>query len=79
MWNCKMSASSPKIIPFEFCRKLCDAGLVIRFLGRLLFPRLPSDLQRRKINIILAVLLVGLLLGGLLALIAIVTNRVGAR
>lgn len=52
---------------------------MIRFLGRLLFPRLPSDLQRRKVNIILAVLLVGLLLGGLMALVAIVSNKVGPR
>jgi hypothetical protein len=52
--------------------------VVNRFLGKLLFPRLPSDLQRRKINIILAVLLVGLLLGGLLALVAVVSNKVGA-
>lgn len=50
-----------------------------RLLGKLLFPRLPPDLQRRKINIILAVLLVGLLLGGLLALVAVVSNKVGAR
>ncbi len=48
-----------------------------RFLGRLLFPRLPSDLQRRKVNIILAVLLVSLLLGALLALVAVVSNKVG--
>ncbi|MFZ1072236.1 MAG: hypothetical protein WAO21_02255 [Verrucomicrobiia bacterium] len=52
---------------------------MIRFLGRLLFPRLPSDLQRRKVNIILAVLLVGLLLGGLMALVAVVSNKVGPR
>jgi hypothetical protein len=52
---------------------------MIRFFGRLLFPRLPSDLQRRKVNIILAVLLVGLLLGGLMALVAIVSNKVGPR
>ena len=50
-----------------------------RFLGKLFFPRLPSDLQRRKINLILAVLLVGLLLGGLIALVAVVSNRVGVR
>ncbi|MGD0251913.1 MAG: hypothetical protein ABSC01_04385 [Verrucomicrobiota bacterium] len=50
-----------------------------RFLGKLLFPRLPPDLQRRKINTILAVLLVGLLLGGLVALVALVSNRVGDR
>jgi len=52
---------------------------VTRFLGKLLFPRLPSDLQRRKMNIILTVLVVGLLLGGLLALVAIVSNKVGVR
>jgi hypothetical protein len=51
---------------------------MIRFLGRLLFPRLPSDMQRRNVNIILAVLLVGLLLGGLVALMAVVGNKVGA-
>jgi hypothetical protein len=50
-----------------------------RFLGKLLFPRLPSDMQKRKINTILAVLLVGLILGGLIALVAVVSNKVGAR
>ncbi len=50
-----------------------------RRLGKLLFPHLPSDLQRRKINIILAVLLVSLLMGGLLALAAVVGNKVGFR
>jgi hypothetical protein len=50
-----------------------------RRLGKLLFPHLPSDLQRRRINIILAVLLVGLLFGGLVALMAVVNNRVGPR
>jgi len=50
-----------------------------RRLGKLLFPQLPSDLQTRKINTILAVLLVGLLLGGLFALVAFVTNRVEVR
>jgi len=50
-----------------------------RFLGKLLFPRLPSDLQRRKVNIILSVLLVGLILGGIVALVAVFTNKVGPR
>jgi len=50
-----------------------------RFLGKLLFPHLPSDLQRRKINIILAVLVVGLILGGLVALVSIFTNKIGSR
>lgn len=50
-----------------------------RLLGKLLFPHLPHDLQRRKVNIILAVLLVSLLLGGLLALVAVVSNKVGPR
>jgi hypothetical protein len=48
-------------------------------LGKLLFPHLPSDLQRRKTNIALAVLLVSLLLGGLVVLVAIVNNKVGPR
>ena len=47
-----------------------------RMLGRLLFPHLPSDLRRRKMNTIVAVLLVGLVLGGLLALMVVVSNRV---
>jgi uncharacterized protein involved in exopolysaccharide biosynthesis len=50
-----------------------------RLLGKLLFPRLPQDLQRRKVNIILAAVVVGLLLGGLVALMAILSNRVGPR
>ena len=50
-----------------------------RLLGKLLFPHLPHDLQRRKVNIILAVLLVSLLLGGIFVWAAIVGNRVGVR
>ncbi|HXR05175.1 MAG TPA: hypothetical protein VN836_10755 [Verrucomicrobiae bacterium] len=50
-----------------------------RRLGKLLFPHLPSDLQQRKVNIILAVLFVGLLLGGIFAWAAIVGNRVSFR
>ncbi len=46
-------------------------------LGKLLFPRLPPDLQRRKINTLLAVLLVGLLLGGLIALVMVLRNKIG--
>lgn len=38
---------------------------------KLLFPRLPPDLQRRKISTLLAVLWVGLLLGGLIALMMV--------
>jgi hypothetical protein len=45
------------------------------FLGKLLFPRQPHDVQRRKINIILMVLLVGLLLGGLMAFFLIYRNK----
>ena len=74
-----MSAFFPRIIPFEFSGKFCDAGLMKRRLGKLLFPHLPSDLQQRKLNIVLAVLLVSLLLGGLLAVMAIVNNKVGVR
>jgi len=49
------------------------------FFGKLLFPRLPPDLQRRKINTLLAVLLVGLLLGGLLVLMMVLRNKIGVR
>ncbi|MGD0206607.1 MAG: hypothetical protein ABSC89_03235 [Verrucomicrobiota bacterium] len=49
------------------------------FFGKLLFPRLPPDLQRRKINILLAVLLVGLFLGGLTALMMVLRNKIGVR
>ena len=74
-----MSGSFLKIIPFEFCGEFCDVVLMNRLLGKLLFPRLPQDLQRRKVNIILTVLLVSLLLGGLIALVAVVSNKVGPR
>jgi LPS O-antigen subunit length determinant protein (WzzB/FepE family) len=49
------------------------------FFGKLLFPRLPPDVQRRKIIIILAVLLVGLLLGGLIALMMVLSNKISVR
>jgi hypothetical protein len=49
------------------------------FLGKLFFRRLPPDLQRRKINILLAVLVVGLLLGGLIAILLVLSNRIGMR
>lgn len=49
------------------------------FLWKLLFPRLPPDVQRRKIIIILAVLLVGLLLGGLIALMMVLSNKISVR
>ncbi|MGO8742356.1 MAG: hypothetical protein ACLQUR_08160 [Limisphaerales bacterium] len=54
-------------------------GLMHRLFGKLLFPRLPPDLQRRKINNLLAVLLVGLLLGGLIALVMVLSNKIGVR
>ena len=47
------------------------------FLEKLLFPRLLPDLQRRKINILLAVLLVGLFLGGLIVLMMVLRNKIG--
>jgi len=50
-----------------------------RLFGKLLFPRLPPDLQRRKINTLLTVLLVGLLLGGLIALVMVLSNKIGVR
>lgn len=37
------------------------------FLGKLLFPRLPPDLRRRRINIIYMVLVVGLPVAGAVA------------
>jgi flagellar basal body-associated protein FliL len=46
-----------------------------RFLGKLLFPRQPRDVQRRKINIILMVLLVSVLFGGLIALMLVLKNK----
>ena len=49
------------------------------FWEKLLFPRLPPDLQRRKINIFLTVLLVGLLLSGLIALMMVLRNKIGIR
>jgi len=49
-----------------------------KFFGKLFFRRLPPDLQRRKINILLAVLLVGLLLSGLIALMIVLSNKIGA-
>jgi len=49
------------------------------FLGKLFFRRLPPDLQRRQINIMLAVLFIGLLLGGLIALMMILNNKIGVR
>jgi hypothetical protein len=36
-------------------------------------------LQRRKINTLLAVLLVGLFLGGLIALMMVFSNKIGIR
>jgi hypothetical protein len=49
------------------------------FWEKLLFPRRPPDLQRRKINIFLTVLLVGLLLSGLIALMMVLRNKIGIR
>ena len=74
-----MSVSSPRIILFEFRRELCDAEFMTRRLGKLLFPHLPHDLQRRKVNTILAVVVVSLLVAGFLAVVAVVSNRVDAR
>jgi hypothetical protein len=55
------------------------AGVNVRIFGKLLFPHLPPDLQRRKINMLLAVLLVGLLLGGLIALMIVLSNKISVR
>jgi hypothetical protein len=51
----------------------------VRIFWKLLFPRLLPDLQRHKINTLLAVLLVGLLLGGLIALMMVLGNKIGVR
>jgi uncharacterized membrane protein YciS (DUF1049 family) len=51
----------------------------VRIFWKLLFPRLRPDLQRRKINTLLAVLLAGLLLGGLIVLMMILRNKIGVR
>jgi hypothetical protein len=53
--------------------------LMNNFLGKLLFPRLPPDVQRRKITIILIVLFISLLLGGLIALMMVYRNKMGIR
>ena len=52
---------------------------MMRRLGKMLFPQFPSDLQRRKVNILLGVLLFALLLGGLFTWAALVGNRIGPR
>jgi hypothetical protein len=49
------------------------------FLGKLLFPRQPRDVQRRKVNIILAVLFISVLLGGTIALLMVLGNKAGVR
>jgi hypothetical protein len=46
-------------------------------LGRLLFPRLPPDLQRRRINNIMLVLVFSILLGALIALMMVVSYKAG--
>jgi hypothetical protein len=50
-----------------------------KYLGKLLFPRLPPDLQRRKVNILLGVLIAGLLLGSLMAFMIVLRNKIGVR
>jgi hypothetical protein len=53
--------------------------LMNEFLGKLLFPRLQPDVQRRKITIILVVLFVSFVLGGLIALAMVYRNKMGVR
>ena len=50
-----------------------------RFLGKLLFPRQHRDVQRRKINIILTVLLMSIFVGGFMAFFLIYRNKLGIR
>jgi hypothetical protein len=46
-------------------------------LGKLLFPRLPRDLRQRRVNIIYAVLAVGLLVAGGIAVAMLMTQGAG--
>jgi hypothetical protein len=48
-------------------------------LGKLLFPRLPPDLQRRKINTIVVVLVLSALFGALLVLMMLINYKAGTR
>jgi hypothetical protein len=52
---------------------------MIIFLGKLFFPRLQPDVQRRKMLIILSVLFVSLILGGGIGLMLIYRNKMGVR
>jgi len=54
-------------------------ALMREFFWKLSFPRLLPDLQRRKINTLLAVPLVGLLLAGLIVLMMVLRNKFGVR
>ena len=47
------------------------------FLGKLLFPRLQRDVQRRKMTIIFVVLFVSLFLGGAIAFMLVLSNKTG--
>jgi hypothetical protein len=49
------------------------------FLGKLIFPRLQPDVQRRKVSIILGVLFISLLLGGSIAFAMVYKNKMGGR
>ena len=48
-----------------------------QYFGKLLFPRLPPDVQRRKFNIILAVIVISVLLGSCIGTVIILRNTIG--
>ena len=50
---------------------------MLQFFGKLLFPRLPRDLQRRKTNTFLVVLLVTLVFASAVVLMIMFQNKVG--
>jgi hypothetical protein len=62
-----LAASHERLVPMN------------EFLGKLLFPRQPPDVQRRKIAIILTVLFVSLILGGFIGVMLVLRNKMGVR
>jgi hypothetical protein len=52
-------------------------NFVTTFIGKLLFPRLPRDLRRRRINIISLVLFISLLVACAIAFAMVMVQRMG--
>ena len=48
-----------------------------QYFGKLLFPRLPPDLRRRKFNTILAVVVISVVLGSCIGTVMILRNKTG--